>query len=286
MSIKGNIKQLSSFIFNSDYRWLSLSRRGKYDSLSDEEYIRAKYKVIFGKYPNLDNPKTFNEKLQWLKLHNRKPIYTTMVDKYAVREYIAEKIGEEYLIPLIGVWDDPDEIDFDALPDKFVLKCNHNQGKGLCICRDKSKLDIEKAKEELREGLSVNFYFKGREWPYKDVKRKIICEQYMEDDKTKELRDYKFYCFNGKMKLMLIVTDRKSGGYGDFFDRDFNHLPLTWGFSNAENTPEKPENFEKMIELAELLSADMPELRVDFYEANGKIYFGELTLYDGSGSSR
>ena len=167
---------------------------GKYgQSLNDEEYLKKAFKLNMGKELNLDNPQTFNEKLQWLKLHDRKSEYTIMVDKYLARDYIAKTIGEEYLIPLLGVWDSPDEIDFDALPDQFVLKCNHNSGLGMCICKDKSKLDIEKVKKELQKGLNENYYLHRREWPYKDVPRKIIAEKYMVDESGTELKDYKFF---------------------------------------------------------------------------------------------
>lgn len=172
-------------------------------------YLRMRFKQRCGRSLNLAEPKTFNEKLQWLKLYNRKPEYTVMVDKYKVREYIAQMIGEEYLIPLLGVWDDPEDIDFDALPNRFVLKCNHNSGLGMCICKDKSKLDITKVKAELRKGLQQNYYLSSREWPYKDVPRKIIAEKYMEDA-SGDLKDYKFYCFNGEMKFVMINSDRNT----------------------------------------------------------------------------
>ena len=201
------------------------------------------YRASMGKRLDLKNPKTFNEKLQWLKLYNRKPEYTMMVDKYLVRDYIKETLGEQYLIPLLGVWDDPDDIDFDALPDRFVLKCNHNSGKGMYICRDKSKMDVEKVKKELKAGLEQNYYLNGREWPYKDVPRKIIAEQYMEDEQTAELRDYKFFCFDGEVKAIFIATDRQTPGEEvkfDFFDENGERLPFKQGHPNAKKLPEKP----------------------------------------------
>ena len=255
-------------------------------SLSDQEYLKKAFKLNMGKELNLENPQTFNEKLQWLKLYNRKPEYTVMVDKYLARDYIAKAIGEEYLIPLLGVWDSPDEIDFDALPDQFVLKCNHNSGTGMCICKDKSKLNIDKVKAELAKGLAENYYLAHREWPYKDVPRKIIAEKYMVDESGTELKDYKFFCFNGKVKLLFVAKDRMKEGEEtkfDFFDENFNHLPFTNGHPNSEPPYYKPENFEKMKELAEKLSTGIPHLRVDFYNINGKIYFGELTFFHWSG---
>ena len=254
--------------------------------LSDKAYLKLKYRLAMGKRLNLKNPQSFNEKLQWLKLNDRNPEYTVMVDKYLVRQYIADKLSEEYLIPLLGVWDDPDEIDFDALPDKFVLKCNHNSGVGMYICKDKSSMDIDKVKKELRRGLKQNYYLHGREWPYKNVPRKIIAEQYMEDEKTSELRDYKFFAFDGEVKALFIATDRQKVGEEtkfDFFDEDFNHLDFTNGHPNAAILPQKPEKFEEMKVLASRLSKGIPHVRVDFYEVNGKIYFGELTFSHWSG---
>lgn len=284
IKIKKYCKAAFKYMVNADYRFKIDSARGKYNDMPDREYLQRRFQAELGKSLDLDNPQTFNEKLQWLKLYNRKPEYTMMVDKYKVREYIAQTLGEEYLIPLLGVWDDPDEIDFDALPDQFVLKCNHNSGLGMCICKDKSKLDISKVRAELRKGLKENYYIRHREWPYKDVPRKIIAEKYMEDA-SGELRDYKFYCFNGVMKFVMINSDRNTDKptRADYFDCDFNWLDFTWGYSHAEVHPQKPEQFEKMVAIAERLSKGLPHIRVDLYDCNGKIYFGELTFFDGSG---
>lgn len=266
----------------------ALLRRHLLDWMPDATFLKLAYKSRMGKKLNLQNPQTFNEKLQWLKLYDRKPEYTMMVDKYKVRDYIAEKLGEEYLIPLLGVWDDPNEIVFDALPSQFVLKCNHNSGLGMCICKDKSKLDIKKVKEELRKGLKQDYYLTGREWPYKDVPRKIICEKYMVDESGYELKDYKFYCLNGKVRLVMINSDRMSNEKtkADYFDEDFTHLDFTWGYENAKVTSQKPNNFEYMKELAEKLANGIPQVRVDFYQTPAGIFFGELTFFDGSGFDR
>lgn len=278
------IRMMKQFVLDPKVRFGYLTRAGFYNHMSDEEYLSRKYQLYFGRKLNLKNPQTVNEKLQWLKLYNRKPEYTMMVDKYKVREYIAQELGEEYLIPLLGVWDNPDEIDFDALPNQFVLKCNHNSGLGMCICKDKSELDISKVKGELRKGLKQDYYLTGREWPYKDVPRKIIAEKYMVDA-SGDLKDYKFYCFNGEMKFVMISSDRNTSRptRADYFDRDFNWLDFTWGYSHAEVHPEKPEQFEKMVAIAEKLGKGLPHIRVDLYDCNGKIYFGELTFFDGSG---
>lgn len=278
------IRMVKQFVLDPKVRFGYLTRAGFYNHMSDEEYLSRKYQLYFGQKLDLQNPQTFNEKLQWLKLYNRKPEYTVMVDKYKVREYIAQELGEEYLIPLLGVWDNPDEIDFDALPNQFVLKCNHNSGLGMCICKDKSELDISKVKVELRKGLKQDYYLTGREWPYKDVPRKIIAEKYMEDV-SGDLKDYKFYCFNGEMKFVMINSDRNTSRptRADYFDRDFNWLDFTWGYSHAEVYPKKPEQFEKMVAIVEKLAKGLPHIRVDLYDCNGKIYFGELTFFDGSG---
>ena len=267
-------------------KWLTLFLAKDFaKKIKDEKYLKLKYYALLGKKLNLRKPKTFNEKLQWLKLYDRKPEYTMMVDKYAVRQYIAGTIGEEYLIPLLGVWDDPDEIDFDALPDQFVLKCNHNSGLGMCICKDKSKLDIPKVKAELRKGLDQDYYLTGREWPYKNVPRKIIAEKFMTDFKYNQLVDYKLMCFNGKVYCTFTCTDRhlKDGLKVTFFDNSWKKLPFERHYPSETKEIQPPVQFEQMKKLAEILAKDIPFVRVDFYEIDGKIYFGELTFFPGSG---
>lgn len=279
------IKKANKYISNQEYRLRVNSKLGLYNNMDDKKFIEKMFKATMDYPLNLENPKSFNEKLQWLKLYDRNPLYTKLVDKYEVREYISERIGEDYLIPLLGVWDDPEDIDFDSLPDKFVLKCNHNSGLGMCICTDKSKIDIKKVKNELKSGLAQNYYLNGREWPYKNVSRKIICEKYMTDETGKNLRDYKFYCFDGKPKIVGIYQDRNSDKEttGDFFDMNFEWVDLRFGMPNALNKPQKPQKFQEMIKIAEILSEGMPEVRVDLYISNNKIYFGELTFFDGGG---
>lgn len=250
----------------------------------DRKYIEYLWSKRMNYPLNLDDPKSYSEKLQWLKLYDRRPIYTTMVDKLAVKKYVAEVIGEEYVIPTIGVWDKPEDIGWDVLPDQFVLKCTHDSG-GLVICRDKSKLDRVEAVKKIKKSLRRNYYLAGREWPYKNVPRRILAEKYMVDNQTEELRDYKFFCFDGKVRALFIATDRqvRDEPYFDFFDENFNHMDLRHGHPNAPIPPAKPMHFELMKDLAEKLSAGFPELRVDLYEANGKVYFGELTLFHHSG---
>lgn len=236
-------------------------------------------------YPlNLNNPKTYNEKLQWLKLYDRNPLYTQLVDKYAVKDYVAQIIGPQYIIPTLAVWDDVDDIDLSILPNQFVLKTTHDSG-GVCICRDKSSFDLSKAKEKLNKSICFDYYKVAAEWPYKNVPRKIIAEEYLEDNTYHELRDYKFFCFDGVCKALFIATDRQNRKepYFSFFDKNFNYLDITQGHPQPPVLPEKPHNFDLMIELAERLSKGFPHLRVDFYEVNGRVYFGELTFFHHSG---
>lgn len=266
--------------------WLkALAKMGFYNSMPDDKFLKLRYRLVFGKELDLENPKTFNEKLQWLKIHDRKPQYTQMVDKYEAKRYVAERIGEQYIIPTLGVWDKFEDIDFDKLPEQFVLKCTHDSG-GIVICKDKATFDIKKAKRIMNAALKQNFYVWSREWPYKNVPRRIIAERYMEDAETGELRDYKFFCFGGEAKLLFIASERQTGGDQtkfDFFDMEFNHIDVWNGHPNAAQLPAKPRNFEEMRTLAEKLSAGIPHLRVDFYEANGEVYFGELTFCHWSG---
>ena len=263
----------------------ALNYRKMLNWLPDKVFLEAAFRARFGRKLNLNNPETFNEKLQWLKLYNRKPEYTKMVDKYLVRDYVKEKIGEEYLIPLLGVWDDPEKIDFNELPMQFVLKCNHNSGLGMCICKDKNSQDINKVKEELKKGINQNYYLTSREWPYKDVPRRIIAEKYMVDESGYELKDYKFYCFDGKVKLVMINSDRMSSEKtkANYFDENYQPLDFVWGYENAEIPPQKPEKFEEMKYLAEKLSEGITHVRIDFYQTPSGIYFGEITFFDGSG---
>ena len=285
MKVEKLVSKGFKYIYSRDYRFCVNSLFGHYDNMPDEEYLCKLFRAKMGYPLDLKEPKTFNEKLQWLKLYDRKPIYTVMVDKYEVKNYVAGIIGDKYIIPTLGVWNRFDEIDFTKLPDQFVLKCTHDSG-GLVICRDKKKLDFAKAKKKITKSLKKNFYYVGREWPYKNVKPRIIAEEYMEDDVTHELRDYKFFTFNGVAKALFIATDRQTAGEDtkfDFFDMDFKHLPFTNGHPNADVVPAKPETFAEMKELAEKLSKGIPHVRVDFYEVNGKAYFGELTFSHWSG---
>ncbi|MBO7490644.1 MAG: glycosyl transferase [Bacteroidales bacterium] len=225
----------------------------------------------------MNNPKTFNEKLQWLKINDRNPIYSQLTDKYEVRGFVSETIGEEYLIPLIGIWNSVDEIDFDMLPQRFILKCTHDS-QSVVTCRDKSKFDIKRAKVFLNSRMLRNYFFGGREYQYKNIKPRIVGEQYIEESDG-QLKDYKFFCFKGIPKIMLVVTDRVINKTKfDFFDMQFNKLPIRQYYPNSSKSIECPRNFGMMKKLAEKMTKNFVHCRVDFYEVNGKIYFGELTF--------
>ena len=285
MQNKKYVNAIKKYIFSSDYRFLISSGLGKYDVISDPEYVSRKFAAALGYRLSLEHPVTFNEKLQWLKLYDHKPEYTVMVDKYKVRDYISEKIGEQYLIPLLGVWNYPDEIDFSILPNQFVLKCNHNSGLGMYICKDKSKMNIKKVKNGLKCGLRQDYYLSGREWPYKNVVRKIIAEQFMKSD-SDGLTDYKIHCFNGEPKLILVCKDRfaRTGLTEDFFTPQWEHLDIRRPtHPNALDKIAKPEELSEMLALAEKLSENIPFLRVDFYIVEHKVYFSELTFFPASG---
>ena len=253
---------------------------------SDSVYLHLYFFSCLGKRLNLKNPQTYNEKLQWLKLYDRKPMYSTMVDKIAVKKYVAAIIGEEYIIPTIAEYDSIEDIDWSVLPNQFVMKCTHDSG-GIVICKNKSELNIEESIKKLKKGLGKTYYNFNREWPYKNVKPRIICEEYKVDESGYELKDYKWFCFNGEVKALFIATDRGNPNEEtkfDFFDENFNHLPFTNGHPNSQKEIKKPLGFDKMKELAATLSKNIPHVRVDFYDINGKIYFGEMTFYHWSGT--
>lgn len=252
---------------------------------SDKYAISCAFREFLGYDIDWKNPKTFSEKLQWLKIYDRKPIYTKMVDKYESKKYVSEIIGDEYIIPTLGVWNSFDEIDFDALPNQFVLKCTHDSG-SIAICEDKSTFDYATARDVLTRGLKNNFYKMGREWPYKNVPHRIIAEQYMKDGENDSLTDYKFYCFNGEPKFLYV-----SYGLAVHSTAFINYVTLDWkqapfhrpDFMEMNALPPKPENFDLMLELSMKLSKEIPFVRVDFYEINKKVYFSELTFFPGSG---
>lgn len=251
-------------------------------------YLNLRYWLVFKKRINWRNPKTYNEKLQWMKLYDHNPVYRRLVDKYEVREYIAEKIGEEHLIPILGVWDEFENINFDELPKEFVLKCTHDSG-SVVICKDKSKLDFNALKKHFKNAQRRSQYRAGREWAYKGLKPRIVAEKFMVDDSNIGLKDYKFFCFDGEVKAMFIATDRGVEGEDvkfDFFDPNYNHLPIKHGHENASFLPPCPQNFEEMKRIAAELSKGLRQVRIDLYNINGEIYFGEMTFYHHCGFVR
>ena len=254
--------------------------------MPDTAFLKLRYWTFFGEKLNLKNPKTFNEKLQWLKLYDRDPKYVEFVDKQAVKAYIAEKIGEQYVIPTLGTWRSVDEIDIDALPEQFVLKCNHDSG-SVVVCRDKATFDWEAAKQKLQKKLTGNLFWFGREWPYKNVKPCIMAEAYMEDENQKQgLTDYKFYCFNGEPKFLYVSMGLENHATASisFLNMDWTMAPFRrMDFAPLDTCPEKPKNYEQMVQFAKKLSKGIPFLRVDMYEIGGKLYFSELTFHPSSG---
>lgn len=262
---------------------VSINKKFEY-ILDDEEYISRQFKYHFGYRPNLSNPRTFNEKIQWLKLHDRDPKYTKLVDKYEVKKYIAENIGKEYIIPTLGVYDSFDEIDFEKLPRQFVLKCTHDSG-SIALCKDKADFDQNMARKILESGMRRNFYWLGREWPYKNVNPRIIAEPFLEEPDQDDFIDYKFLCTNGKVKMSFTCSNRfnKDGLCVNFYDREWRPMPFERHYPRRKTEIEKPEKYEEMIEIAERLSSGIRFVRVDFYFIQGKIYVGEMTFYPGNG---
>lgn len=262
----------------------SLAMRGFFKNMNDKEYLSWLYRARMGRLPDLNHPKSFNEKLQWLKLNDRKPEYTEMVDKYLAKKYVEKRIGEKYIIPTLGVWDEFDQIEFEKLPDQFVLKTTHDSG-GVVICKDKANFDKAAAKRKLEKSLKRNYYWAEREWPYKNVKPQIIAENYLSFLNGSDLVEYKVFCFNGKPALFLICkgeghTDERTN---DFYDLEFNHIPVTVTCPNAKEKCQKPDEYEELLELSRKLAKNTYQLRVDLYVINHKIYFGELTFFHDSG---
>lgn len=257
--------------------------------LPDKLYLSLRYRCIMGHWIDWKNPMTFTEKIQWLKVYNQKPEYTTMVDKYAVKKYVAERIGKEYIIPTLCVWDKPEDIDWKVLPNQFVLKTTHGGGGGgVIICKDKNTLDKQEAIKKLRSSFDSDIYPNLREWPYKNVPKRIIVEKFITPEEkplSSELLDYKFFCFNGNVKFFKIDFGRFVEHHANYYSLEGKLLKFGEScFKPNPNYPIKlPHNLNKMIELAETLSAKEPFLRVDFYNVNGSIYFGELTFYPASG---
>ncbi len=282
------IGKLFYYVFTDPSEILLWVISRKWFPISDESYIKIWYLCKTGQKLNLDNPKTYNEKLQWLKLYDHNPLYSIMVDKYAVKNFVAKQIGSQYVVPLIGVWENPQDIDFASLPNQFVIKTTHGGGGGgVVVCKEKTNFDIMKAIEKLSDSMRSDGSILNKEWPYKNVHRKVIAETYMEDSKYNELRDYKFFCFNGEPKIMFIASGRMSNPepYFDFFDMEFNHLNIKSAHpcSPEGELPVKPDSFDEMKKIAAKLSDGIPHVRIDLYEVNGRVYFGEYTFFHWGG---
>lgn len=247
----------------------------------DKLWIQFVASIRFGKKLNLDTPQTFNEKMNWLKLHDRNPLYTIMADKYEVKEYVKSIIGVDFVVPCYGVWDSFDEIDFSKLPNQFVLKCTHDSS-GAIVCHAKDTFDMAKARKHFNRYLKKNSFWHLREWVYKDIPPRIVADQFLDDGSGHELRDYKFWCFNGEPKIMYC-TNKAADIYENFYDMDFQPLDVNHGFRRQVPEFEKPHEFELMQTLAQKLSKDIPFVRIDFFDVNGHVYFGEFTFYDWGG---
>lgn len=273
-------------VLSNPYKLLySLGSRGYLKFFSDKFFLKIMYKARMDKKLNLDNATTFNEKLQWLKLNDRNPLYSKLVDKYLVRDFINDKIGKEYLIPLLGVWDNFEDINFSKLPNQFVLKTTHDSG-GVVICKDKLNFDIKEAEYIIKKSMKNNYYNANREWVYKNLKPRIIAEKFMAKKNGEGLDDYKFFCFNGEAKMLNIISNREREVRKDFLDLDFNKIPVTQTYPASNKIFEKPENYNLMVDIAEEISKNIPHVRVDLYNDEGKIYFGELTFFNASGATK
>lgn len=279
----GKLKTAVNILFHAPLKIIpALGINGFLNFVPDALYLKLIFKAEMGYSLNIKKPETFNEKQQWLKIHDRKRAYVSLADKIAVRDYISKRIGDDYLIPIIGKWKKAEDIDFDELPNAFVLKCNHDSN-SVIICRDKANFDFENARKKLKMHLRKNAYYGGREWPYKYIKRYIIAEQYMVDDTQPALTDYKFFCFNGKAKFLYVSTglEHHETASISFFDLDWNRLPFRrLDYKEYEGELLKPKHFEHMKQLADFFAEDIktPFVRVDLYEINDRVYFSEFTF--------
>lgn len=280
-------KILIKYILNRNIRFTVNNEHGLYSKVPDDKILKKMFKIWVGYDLNLSKPITYQEKMQWLKLYDRKDLYTIMADKIKMKDFVSQKIGKEYVVPIIACWNSPQEIEFDKLPNQFVLKCNHNSGTGMYICKDKSSMRVGTIKKNLEKGMKEDYFTYAREWPYKNIERKVFAEKYLENNDGSEITEYKVLCFEGKAKLVELILNRfKGNATQDFYTPDWvkteiyeNDIPP------SDNEFVRPENLSRIIELSEILAEGIHHLRVDWYEVNGKIYVGELTFFDGGGFS-
>ena len=272
-------------MINKDMRLSYIIASGIFNGVSDRKYIEAYFKAKLKYKPDLDNPKTLCEKLNWLKLYNRRPEYTSMVDKYKVKQYVASKIGKEHVVPLLGVWNKYEEIDFSKLPDQFVLKCTHDGGP--VVCSNKASFDIEKYRKVFHKKLKTGYYYQSREWPYKNVERRIIAEEYIPTLGHRDSTEYKITVCNGKVKMITVCTGIAHASLeernNDHFDCDWNVIPMYAYYKPSGKKISRPDNLDEIIEISEKLAGDVPYIRVDLYDVDGHIYFGELTFFTWGG---
>lgn len=284
--LKNILNKLYKYIKNPPMIIRALASKGFLNWLPDKPFLILCYAARVGKKLDLTNPYTFNEKIQWLKLYDRKPEYTQMVDKYEVKRLVADAIAEDFVIPTLGIWDNFDDIDFDALPNQFVLKCTHDCG-GLVICRDKKTLDVKAARKKIERSLKRNYYYNCREWPYKNVPPRIIAEQYMQDGDNANLPVYKIFNFSGEPRIIQVVQDDKTPHETiDYFDTQWQLLEMRQNFPNSNVPMPRPKQLDEMLEIARKLSIGFPFIRTDIYEINGKLYFSEYTFYSDAGFAK
>ena len=279
------IKILWAILTDERARWRYIIVTPFIKWIPDRFYLKKRYKFKMNRELNLKNPQTFTEKLQWLKLYDRNTLYTKLADKYEVKQYIKDKLGEAYVIPMVGgPWKHFSDIDFDKLPNQFVLKNTHDSG-GVAICSDKTSFNREQAGKKLEYSLNHNYFYYNREWPYKNVQPRIIAEQYMEEMGRESLLDYKLHCFHGEVKVILVCLGRgdANGMKKVFYDRNWKKLEFRRPNTSNDCYVERPAHLNKMIEFSEKLSKDIPFVRVDFYDINGKLYFGEMTFFPSGG---
>lgn len=282
-SISYKIKRIVYYLFNNPLILIRMGWDYLAPCLPDKLFLTVRFRLYVGYWPNIDNPTTFNEKLQWLKLYDRHPEYTQMVDKIEAKKYVADKIGEKYIIKTLGYWNSVEDIDWDSLPNRFVIKSTNDSG-GVVVCKNKDLLDISDAKIKLSKLGGRDYSKVSKEYPYRNVPHRFIAEEYKEDESGYELKDYKIFCSYGKPNFLFVATGRqKNDTRFDFYDIDFNHLPVLNGHPNADSWPIKPDNYEEMLNVAAKLSENIPHVRVDLYNINGKIYFGELTFFHWGG---